>query len=33
MPQTKVEYQAGLSLTQFSEYGTELLCKAALERV
>ena len=33
MPQSKIQYQAGLSLTQFTEqYGTEPQCEAALER-
>lgn len=33
MPQSKIQYQAGLSLTQFTEqYGTESQCEAALEK-
>jgi hypothetical protein len=33
MPQGKIQYQAGLSLTQFTEqYGTESQCEAALEK-
>jgi hypothetical protein len=33
MPQSKIQYQAELSLTQFTEqYGTESQCEAALEK-
>jgi hypothetical protein len=33
MSQSKIQYQAGLSLTQFTEqYGTESQCEAALEK-
>jgi hypothetical protein len=33
MPQSKIQYQAGLSLAQFTEqYGTESQCEAAVEK-